>query len=261
MADLTTDRAEHRPRPTPPPAGSGVAAIVLAGGRGSRVQHDVNKVYLPIGERDMLEYSLETMGRCAAVDRVVLVVRDEDQARAENLIAETIPAKLTDVVIGGATRHESEQAGLEALAEAIESDHIGVVAIHDGARPFMTMDLLELTIETAREVGGAIPGLRVREALYRVEGTAARPLPEESLRRVQTPQAFWARPLLDAYRRAADDHRAGVDTAETVERFSSLDVAVVSGDRRNIKLTFVEDFFLAEEYATLWDKGAWTDGD
>jgi 2-C-methyl-D-erythritol 4-phosphate cytidylyltransferase len=237
-----------------------VAGIVLAGGRGSRVQHDVNKVYLPIGERDMLEYSLETMSRSPSVDRIVLVVRDEDRSRAENLVAELVPAKLTNVVIGGVTRHESEQAGLEAVAPDIEGGAIGIVAIHDGARPFMTLELLESTIATARERGGAIPGLRVHETLYRL-GDAPEALPQESLRSVQTPQAFWARPLLEAYRRAAASGVEGVDTAETVERFSDLEVAVVPGDRRNIKVTFVEDFFLAEEYALAWDKGAWTDGE
>jgi 2-C-methyl-D-erythritol 4-phosphate cytidylyltransferase len=237
-----------------------VAGIVLAGGRGSRVQHDVNKVYLPIGERDMLEYSLETMSRSPSVDRVVLVVRDEDRSRAENLVAEIVPAKLTNVVIGGATRHESEQAGLEALAGDIEAGAIGMVAIHDGARPFMTLDLLESTISVARHRGGAIPGLRVHETLYRI-GDSPEALPQDALRRVQTPQVFWARPLLDAYRRAAAAGVEGVDTAETVERFSDLEVAVVAGDRRNIKLTFVEDFFLAEEYALVWDKGEWTDGE
>ena len=238
-----------------------VAAIVLAGGRGSRIQHDVNKVYLPIGERDMLEYSLETMCRAASVDRVVLVVRGEDRARAENLIAEIVPAKLTNVVIGGATRHESEEAGLEALATDIMSGDIGIVAIHDGARPFMTLDLLEATIAAARERGGAIPGLRVHETLYRVDNGDTQALPQESLRRVQTPQVFWARPLLDAYRRAAEAGVEGVDTAETVERYSDLEVAVLAGDRRNIKVTFIEDFFLAEEHALVWDKGSWTDGE
>jgi 2-C-methyl-D-erythritol 4-phosphate cytidylyltransferase len=236
-----------------------VAALVLAGGRGSRMQHDVNKVYLPIGERDMLEYSLETMSRSTAVDRVILVVRDEDRARAENLIAETVPAKLTNVVIGGATRHESEQAGLEALAPDIESGEIGIVAIHDGARPFMTLDLLKATIDAARVAGGAIPGLRVHETLYRVTDDEAEALPQGSLRRVQTPQAFWAEPLLEAYRSAEREGYEGVDTAETVERFSDLQVAVLPGDPRNIKVTFVEDFFQAEEHAGAWDKGAWTD--
>ena len=75
----------------------------------------------------------------------------------------------------------------------------------------------------------------------------------------QTPQAFWADDLLAAYRQAAEVGFEGVDTAETVERFSDLTVTVIAGDPRNIKVTFVEDFFQAEEYALSWDKGVWTD--
>lgn len=209
----------------------------------------------------MLEYSLETVHRSAVVDRVVLVVRAEDRPRAENLITEMLPSKPTLVVIGGATRHESEQAGLEALAPAIDAGEVGVVAIHDGARPFMTLRLLEGVVAAARARGGAVPGLRVEETVYRVEGPGAHPVDAASLRRAQTPQAFQAGPLLEAYRRAAAAGVEGVDTAETVERFSDLRVAVVPGDPRNIKVTFVEDLFQAEEYALVWDKGAWTDLD
>jgi len=98
-----------------------VAAIILAGGSGSRVQKEINKVYLPIGEREMLEFCLETMDRSPQIDRIVLVVRDEDRPHAELLIGETMPAKLTDVVVGGPSRHESEYAGLTALIDAIEA--------------------------------------------------------------------------------------------------------------------------------------------
>lgn len=237
-----------------------MVAIVLAGGRGSRIQHDINKVYLPIRDRDMLEYSLETMNRSALVDRIVLVVRDEDRASAENLLAELAPAKPTEVVIGGSSRHKSEEHGLESLAGLIESGEVGLVAIHDGARPFLTLELLETIILEARATGGAIPGLKLEESLYRITEGTAEQLPHDTLRKVQTPQAFWADDLLAAYRRAAAAGFEGVDTAETVERFSDLTVTVIPGDPRNIKVTFVEDFFQAEEYALVWDKGVWTDG-
>ena len=78
------------------------------------MQRDVNKVYLPIGDRDMLEYSLETMDRSPRISQVALVVREDDEARAEMLIAETMPSKLSHVVVGGASRHLSEIAGLRA---------------------------------------------------------------------------------------------------------------------------------------------------
>lgn len=232
------------------------AAIILAGGSGSRLQQAVNKVYLPIRERPMLAYCLETFERAAAIERVVVVIREEDRKQAEQVLAEIPISKSTVVVEGGPTRHRSEMAGLEALADRIEASEIELVAIHDGARPFVTLALLEELIEAARR-GGAVPGLPVEAPLYRVEAEQAAPLPEESLRRMQTPQIFLARPLLDAYRASIRFGEEGVDTAETIERFTDLDVEVVPGDPRNIKVTFVEDFFQAEEWATAWDKGRW----
>jgi 2-C-methyl-D-erythritol 4-phosphate cytidylyltransferase len=235
----------------------GVAAIILAGGSGSRVQKEINKVYLPISNRDMLEFSIETMDRSPFVERIVLVVRDEDRPNAEFLIGETMPSKLTDVVTGGSTRHESEEAGLEQLAESIEDGSIDLVAIHDGARPFMTLDLLESVVTAARASGGAIPGLEVEEPLFRHNDDGVELLDQTTLRRIQTPQAFLALPLLEAYRRARAAGFQGVDTAETIERFSDLEIAVVPGDAHNIKVTFVEDFFVAEGYALQWEKGHW----
>jgi 2-C-methyl-D-erythritol 4-phosphate cytidylyltransferase len=236
---------------------STVAAIVLAGGSGSRVQADVNKVYLPIRDRDMLEYSLETMDRSPRVTKVVLVVRDSDRAKAENLIIETTPSKLSHVAVGGPSRHLSELAGLRAIEADIRAGSIDIVAIHDGARPFMTLHLLESIIDTAVERGGAIPGLAIEEPLYRMDAGTVSLLPPHSLRRVQTPQAFHAGPLLAAYEQSIEAGFEGVDTAETVERFSDLDVTVVPGDPRNIKVTFVEDFFAAEEFALEWERGHW----
>lgn len=234
-----------------------VAAIILAGGSGSRVQKEINKVYLPISNRELLEFSIETMDRSPFVERIVLVVRDEDRPNAELLIAETMPSKLTDVVIGGSTRHESEEAGLEQLAESIDDGSIDLVAIHDGARPFMTLDLLESVITAASDSGGAIPGLEVEEPLFRHQDGEVVLLEQTALRRVQTPQAFHAKPLLSAYRQAREAGFQGVDTAETIERFSDLSITVVPGDPHNIKVTFVEDFFAAEGYALQWEKGSW----
>lgn len=236
-----------------------MAAILLAGGSGSRVGHEVNKVYLPIRERVVLEYSLETLNRSPLVSGIVLVVRAEDRSQAETVISATSPAKLHAVVTGGATRHQSEMAGLEACAAAIEAGEVDLVAIHDGARPFMTLDLIESAAEAARTHGGAIPGLAIEESLFRVEPGKVTMMPPRTLRRAQTPQVFSSRELLAAYRAARVAGIEGVDTAETVERFSDLEVAMVPGDPRNIKVTFVEDFFAAEEYATVFDKGTWAD--
>ena len=161
------------------------AAIILAGGSGSRVQQAVNKVYLPIRERPVLAYCLETFERAPSIDRVVLVIREEDRQQAEQVLSEIPVSKVTDVVEGGPTRHRSEMAGLDCLAPAIEADEVELVAIHDGARPFITLDLLEELIAVAAEHGGAVPGLSVEAPLYRIgEGHVSRcHLAEEPERR------------------------------------------------------------------------------
>lgn len=235
------------------------AGIVLAGGSGSRLQRDVNKVFLTLGEREMLAYSLDTMDRSPLIDVLVLVVRDADRPLAEQLIASAGLAKLRAVVPGGDSRHQSERHGLEALAGDIENGSIDLVSIHDGARPFMTTDLLHATLQAARDHGGGVPGLPIDGPVYEQSEAGTIALPHHRLRRMQTPQSFRSRPLLAAYRRAEVERTEGVDTAETATRYSDLAIKVVPGDPRNIKVTFVEDIFRAEEYAAAFERGRWKD--
>lgn len=233
-------------------------AIVLAGGSGSRMERRENKVYLTLDGRPLLAWSLAVFDRSDAVDRVVLVVREGDDDLARAVLDDVRPSKLTDIVHGGATRHDSEHAGLESIADDIASGAVDLVAIHDAARPFVTQDLLCRVLRRAREVGGAVPGFELGgEFLLRVnDDEPPAPVPTSELRRVQTPQAFHARELLEAYRRASADGFHGVDTAESVERYSDLVVEVVEGDPRNIKVTFVGDLVAAEELAAGWQDGS-----
>lgn len=232
-------------------------AIVLAGGSGSRVQRDVNKVFLPLGDREMLAYSLDTMDRSPLIDEVILVVRDEDRPLAERLISEAGWAKLVAVVTGGESRHQSEWHAIASVADGIDGGRVDIVVIHDGARPFMTAEILAATIEAARRSGGGVPGLPIEGPIYERRGESVLVAPHAKLRRMQTPQAFQAAPLLAAYRAAEAENSEGVDTAATASRHSEMSVEVVPGDPRNIKVTFVEDIFRAEEYAASFNRGAW----
>jgi 2-C-methyl-D-erythritol 4-phosphate cytidylyltransferase len=231
--------------------------IVLAGGSGSRMDPTLNKVYLVIGGRSILAFSLDTLEKAPMVERVVLVTRPDDHARAASALTEAGLTKPCSIVDGGATRQESEMAGLESLAPAIESNEIDLVAIHDGARPFASLPLIESLFNEARRIGGAIPAVTVEETLYGTSDGYALPVPSGSLVRVQTPQAFAAAPLLAAYRSAARVGFSGFDTAETMERFSTVTVSVVDGDVRNIKLTVLDDFAVAEDLAPRWQGGRW----
>ena len=203
----------------------------------------------------MVEYSIRTFRGEARVARIVVAIRPEDRYRLDHLTAAPGFHAMT-LVAGGSTRQLSEIAAIESLATDIEAGAIDLVAIHDGARPFMTLELLDACIEAANRFGGSVPGLPPEAPLYVISEGRARALAAGAMR-VQTPQVFRARPLLQAYRASIEAGFEGVDTAETIEKFSTLEVAVVPGDPRNIKVTFVEDLFQAEEMAKSWKEGEW----
>lgn len=227
------------------------AAILLAGGSGTRLRGGENKAYLPLGGKPLISWSLDLFERSPLIDDVVLVVRAVDGTQVMALTPSV--TKLRAVVEGGATRHASEHAGLTAIAPDIDSGGTGLVLVHDAARPFVSADLLARVVETAATAGGAVPCLRLETPVFRtVEPRRLEPVAVDDLRRAQTPQAFRARQLLAAYRAAAGDGFTGFDTAEAVQRYTRLEIRAVAGDPRNIKVTFVEDLYAAEELAATW---------
>ena len=226
-------------------------AILLAGGSGTRLGTGDNKAYLPLAGHPLLVWSLVAFERCALIDDVVLVTRAEDRDRARAAADAAGVTKLRAIVEGGATRHASEHAGLTAIADRIEDGTVTLVAIHDAARPFVTDDLLTRLLRTAADRGGSVPGLPVGPT-FLVRSSTAEVVWTDDLRRMQTPQAFHAAPLLAAYRAATDAGFHGVDTAETVEHHGALDVVVVDGDPDNRKVTFADDLRAAEERAETW---------
>lgn len=223
--------------------GGGGAGILLAGGRGARAGFSTNKAYVEIGGTPMLSYSLRTLDRSPWVERLALVIRPEDREVAERMVDRAGTTTPLLLVEGGSSRHRSEARGLKALSGEIRDGGIDLVAIHDGARPFLSPDLLDRLFRLARRHGGAIPTLGLETPTYRVSKNGDLvALPPDRLHRAQTPQVFSAPELLSAYRRARRAGFEGVDTAETVERFSDLKIRTTAGDPGNLKLTFPEDF-------------------
>lgn len=216
------------------------AVVILAAGAGARVGAGSNKVLLPLGDRPVLAWSVRDALAVDDVGRVLLVVR----AGEADAVAESLAPVLGDaevgIVEGGATRHASEWAALQALAPEIASGQVDVVAIHDGARPLAGAELFAATIAAAREAGGAIPGVRLT-GLLALDG---RRLPAE-LDGVQTPQAFRAADVLAAYAAAAREGFDGTDTAACWARYSDLPVTAVPSRSTNLKITFPEDLELA----------------
>lgn len=225
------------------------AAVVLAGGSGSRMRRDDNKVLARVHGLPMVAWSIRTFGRAPSVDHLIVVARAGEDARIAAIVDAADPDIPVHTTIGGATRQDSERAGLDVIARSTALRGVDLVLIHDAARPFATTDLVERVIATTAAVGGAVPALPLGDDVYRTTSAGHLADRPDDLYRMQTPQGFRRSALLAAYRRAADDGFAGVDTAETVQRYTSLEVAVVPGEPDNIKVTFAGDLADAERIA------------
>ncbi len=219
---------------------SGAALVLLAGGSGSRVGAETNKVLLPLGAESALVHALRTALRVDGVRRIVLVVRPQDRDVVAEQVLPLLGEREIVLVDGGATRHASESHALDALREDVEQGLVDVVAIHDAARPLAREELWHAVIDAARAHGGGVP-------IAALPGLVQRDLsrPSGRLGGVQTPQAFAAAPLLSAYDAAARDGFAGTDTAACLERYGPVRIVAVPGRADNLKVTWPEDLELA----------------
>jgi len=225
------------------------AAIIVAGGEGVRMRAPINKVFLDLEGRPILERSLDLFEASAFVDEVVVVARAADLRQCEALRERF--RKLRAVVAGGDMRHRSEFAGLRALAARIDAGEIDTVLVHDAVRPFASHRLVERLLAASGQTVGTIPGLPVATGTVRVEDGWIAGYPR-NLWAVQTPQVFQATWLLEAHNRAAREGFVGTDTASVVE-WAGGDVLVVEGEPNNIKITTPNDLVRAKEIAAGLD--------
>ena len=226
---------------------SGAVGVVLAAGMGTRVGADGNKAYLPLGGRPMVSWSLEAITQVPDIERTVLVIRRGERELAERTLQRELPAAPVELVEGGDSRHASEFNALRYLSADIETGAIDVVLIHDAARPLAGAEMMHTALAVAREFGGAVPALEAPDAVeVSPAGDISSPKTDHTLVRVQTPQAFRALPLLEAYRAADRDGFEGTDTSSCIERFTDVDVRTFRGDARNLKVTYARDVLIAE---------------
>ncbi|MET0525718.1 MAG: IspD/TarI family cytidylyltransferase [Nocardioides sp.] len=237
-------RSEHSDRP--PRA----ALVMLAAGEGRRTGHHTNKVLLPLAGRRVFTWSIRWARLLPEVCRTILVIREQDRDLVMRTLDREVGPPDVEVIVGGTSRHGSEWEALQVLAPAIEAGEVDVVVVHDAARPLAGTDMFADVIDAAARFGCAIPA-NDQGQLASIDGGDP---PPDRVVAVQTPQAFTARPLLAAYRRAAEDGFIGTDTASCIERYTESPVHCVEGDAGNIKITFPDDLFLAER---LLAKARW----
>lgn len=231
-------------------------AIVLSAGSGSRMQSDIPKQYLKLGEYPVIYYSLKAFEE-SAVDSVVLVAGTLDISFCEKEIIKKYGFKKVQKVVEGASeRYMSVYEGLKAATDA---DYI---LIHDGARPLLSMDLIRRCMKTVEKEKACIPAVPVKDTIKisDADGCVADTPDRSSMWAAQTPQCFERKLLMTAYKnlftaqKEQETNLSVTDDASLVERMAGKKVKLIGGSYHNLKITTPEDMQLAE----ILLKGVWS---
>lgn len=215
-----------------------VAAIIVAGGVGSRLKSRVHKSFVRLKGRPMLAWALKALERSPSVRDLVVVAHPADLAAARALIRREKLRKPATVVPGGDSRMASVLCGMRALPA-----RASWVLVHDAARPLVTPQLIEATIRAAKQAKAAIAAVPVVPTIKQGKGGwVVKTLDRSTLWAVQTPQVFERKLLEEAHRRA---NGAATDDAALVEAIGKK-VRLVPGSDRNLKVTTPEDLLIAE---------------
>lgn len=220
-----------------------ISAVIVAGGRGKRLGAGISKQYIKLGEREILAWTLDAFEKMDKVDEIILVVpRDEIDYCRENIVAAYGYRKVARIIQGGAERQDSVYNGL--LACGLETE---IVLIHDGARPFVSSEIINRSIAGAIKDGACAVAVPVKDTLKILdsEGYVESTPDRNKLFAVQTPQAFHYELIMEAHRKALKEKISVTDDTMLVEYLGGK-VKLVEGDYLNIKVTTREDLIFGE---------------
>ncbi len=231
---------------------SDIAIVLVAAGRGVRAGGDLPKQYRPLAGRPVLAHTLAALA-AALPDALVVPVIHPDDRELFDAAARGFKGRLAAPVSGGATRQESVLAGLRALS----SQSHKIVLVHDAARPFASVELIQAGVVAARQHGAAAPAVPVADALkiLAADGRLDGAVDRAGVRAVQTPQAFDLTLIRDAHERAASAGLVDLPDDVAVAQWAGHGVHPFPGDSRNMKLTEPQDFLTAQArlFAALGD--------
>ena len=213
--------------------------IIVAGGKGLRMGSDIPKQFLPIGGKPVLMRTLERFREYSDDIQIILVLPEAQQEYWHQLCDEYHFDVEYTLANGGQTRFHSVQNGLTKVPD----DAQGVVGVHDGVRPFPSIEVIKNCYETARTAKAVIPVIPVVETVRQLDGDSSQTVPRDQYRLVQTPQTFDIQLLKSANRQPYND--GFTDDASVVEAFGHK-ITLVEGNRENIKITTPYDLKIAE---------------
>jgi 2-C-methyl-D-erythritol 4-phosphate cytidylyltransferase len=215
--------------------------IVVAGGRGERMGGKVDKAFLSLGPKPVLAYSLQAFEECQDIDEVVLVVRRERVASARSMAQMFGCSKVHSVVAGGGKRQISVSNGLSQVDE-----NASIIAVHDGARPCVTPQIISDTIKVAKRYGSGVAAVKITDTVKYVDRgyTVTKTVDRAKLWAVQTPQTFKYEVLVKAFEAVKKKNLTVTDEASAAELVLD-NVRLVPAASSNIKVTTPDDLMLA----------------
>lgn len=213
-------------------------AVIVAAGSASRMQ-GIDKVMACIGGEPMIVRTIRAFQTCDAIREIVIVTRQDLISQVSQLCASF--DKVRTVVAGGNSREESVQSGIQALSKKVK-----LIAVHDGARPFVTHQLIDRCVRAAHSYHAAAPGIPVKDTIKVTAGGMVISTPDRNrLQAIQTPQVFDSDLLRCALHNVKDNKLQITDDCSAVEQLG-MSIRIVQGDERNIKITTPMDLKVAQ---------------
>ncbi len=215
-------------------------AIIVAAGD-SRRMGDNNKQFILVNDIPVLAHTLLKFHNAQSIDSIIIVTKEDYILTVWDMVREFGISKVTDVIPGGKTRGDSVKCGLQLVPNN------KLVAIHDGARPFVSTDKIDDLVLLADTFGASAPGVIPKDTVKHIsqDGNIEETINREVLRLIQTPQVFRSEEIKLAYIRADESGFTGTDDCSIVEN-AGFTVHVVDGEYTNIKVTTPEDIPVAE---------------
>ena len=219
------------------------SVVIVSAGRGNRMKCDINKQFLKIGGKEVIAHTVERFYNNKNIGEIIIVVREDEKEFFQENIINKYGYKNLKIAFGGKERQDSVYNGLQEVDK-----NCSIVLIHDGARPFVTNEIIEQSIECAQKYNCAIVGIPVKDTIKIVnENNDVCNTPNRNtLWSIQTPQVFEYSLIMKAHEKAKDDKYYGTDDSMLME-YLGYNVKVVEGSYDNIKITTPEDLKVAEE--------------
>lgn len=227
----------------------GCSVVVVAAGSARRME-GIDKILTMLGDWPVLVHTLMVFEQCPEVGEVIVVTREDSLVEVSRICRDFALQKVRKVIKGGEERIDSVRAGVAEVREDAQ-----LVAIHDGARPFLPQAVLSEVLARAAQTGAAAPALPITDTVKQVEhGLAVATVDRSSLYGVQTPQVFQADLIRAALQKAAEDGVNLTDDCAAVERIG-MKVSLTTGSRENLKLTTPFDLVVGEAILSARERG------